>query len=278
MDRLEIIDLVKPAAIETMQNRRILASILIAESVIISDSKREILYNNPLDLRSMKTDKLFIFKSIEECFDCFVDMGIIANGYRGVLGNYDYTSVAKSLRLGDKINTLIEIIKAYQLDEIDKKVLKDMYSGKRTIIEIDSTPFMDLYRVRKSFKDKTEKIATFDLDEAKKVCDEWLGYSVFNSRGKPIYVNALTEEVKAKIDLEEHIPAIVPKTGSRIKLNAVNLYKNPDDTVPFRSITGDYYIYSAKKYNGRYMVVRSAEDLKRGGEYILGYINDSNRV
>ena len=278
MDRLEIIDLVKPAAIETMQNRRILASILIAESVMISDSKREILYNNPLDLRSVKTDKLFVFNSIEECFECFVEMGIIANGYKNVLGNYTYRSVAKSLRLGDKINTIIEIIEAYQLDKIDMKVLNDMYNGKRTIIEIDSTPFIDLYRVRKSFMDKTEKIATFDIDEAKKVCDEWLGYSVFNSRGKPIYVNALTEEVKAKMDLEEHVPAIVPKTGSKIHLNAVNLYKSPDDTVPSRSITGDYYIYSAKKYNGRYMVVKSAEDLSKGTDYIIGYINDNNRV
>ncbi len=277
MNRLDILKLVKNPAIETMQNRNILASVIISECIFISDNKKEIQYNNPLDLRNLVTDKLLIFESLEDCFNCFVDT-IKGNGYQGVIGNYDYKSVVDNLRLGPNRNSIIEIIESYKLDEIDKEVLSDIYGGRRSIIEIDHTPFMDIYRVRKSYSDKDEKLMTNDLDEAKKECDKWLGYSVFNSRGKAVYTNVLTEEVKAKMELEEKIPALVPKTGSKIHLTDVNLYLHPDDKMPSRSISGDYYIYSAKKYNNRYMVVKSLEDLKKDESYIIGYINDTNRV
>lgn len=278
MNRLDLIKLVQDPAKEVMHNKRILASILIAESVVISESKKEILYNNPLDMRNLNTDKLFIFDSIEDCFDCFVENGIKANGYEGVIGNYDYKSVVEKLNLGPNRNSVLEIIESYKLYDIDKEVLDNIYSGKRSVIEIDHTPFLDIYRVRKSYSDKDEKIVTNDLDEAKAECDKYLGYSVFNSRGKAVYTNVLTEEAKAKMELEERIPSIVPKTGSKIHLNAVNLYLNPDDKVPSRSITGDYYIYSGKKYNNRYMVVKSLEDIYKDKSYVIGYINDSNRV
>lgn len=50
------------------------------------------------------------------------------------------------------------------------------------------TPEKDLYRVRKSWDDaKSQKGAYKSLDNAKKCCDDYPGYSVYNSKGEAVY-------------------------------------------------------------------------------------------
>ena len=52
------------------------------------------------------------------------------------------------------------------------------------------TPTKELYRVRKSWDDsKSQKGAFKNLDNAKKCCDEYAGYSVFDSNGKAVYTS-----------------------------------------------------------------------------------------
>lgn len=54
--------------------------------------------------------------------------------------------------------------------------------------EPQPTPEKDLYRVRKSWDDaKSQKGAYKSLDNAKKCCDDYPGYSVYNSKGEAVY-------------------------------------------------------------------------------------------
>lgn len=277
MNRLDIIKQVKQSAIDVMQDRKVLASLLIAESVLISEHYDKITGNNPLGLKDYTTNMLLNFESIEKCFNFFIDVGIIENGRKNIIGNYNYKSIVKMLRLDETTsNSIIEIIEAYKLNDIDKQILSDMYNGKRTVVEIDGEPFIDCYRVRQAFgSDRTEILMTFDKNEAINECKKYYGYSVFNSKGKPIFTNQLTPELKAKMELEERI-ATVPKNGSKVYLNAVNLYDSPDSKAPIRSVTGFYYVCGAKRYRNRYMITDKPEHIG-DKNYIVGYINDSDR-
>lgn len=275
MNRLDIIKQVKPAAIEVMQDRRVLASLLIAESVLVSEQYSEISLNNPLRLTDVKSDALLGFDNIEDCFNLFIDTGIIGSDRKNIIGNYNYKSLVKSLRLGTaNENAIIEIIEAYKLNDIDNEIVRNMYDGRRTIVEIDGEPFIDYYRVREAFGNK-EILATFDKQEAIDMCKKYYGYSVFNSKGQAIFTNALTEEAKAKMELKEKIVS-VPKTGSKIHLTSVNLYEKPDSKSPMRAITGDYYVSDSKRYNNRYMITSKPEYIGNSN-LILGYINASDK-
>ena len=107
------------------------------------------------------------------------------------------------------------------------------------------------------------------------MCKKYYGYSVFNSKGQAIFTNALTPELKAKMELQEKIVP-VPKTGSKVYLNSVNLYETPDSKSPIRAITGYYYISDNKRYKNRYMITNKPEYIGNSN-FILGYINDSDR-
>jgi hypothetical protein len=274
MNRLDIIKQVKPAAIEVMQDRRVLASFLIAECILISEPHKEISVNNPLRLTNPTTDALLGFDSMEDCFNFFIDSGIVESGRTNIIGNYEYKSLIKSLKLGSIENSLIEIIESYKLDEIDIEVIINMYDGKRTMVEIDGEPFIDHYRVREAFGTK-EILSTFDKNEAIEMCKQYYGYSVFNSKGQSIFTNALTPELKAKMELQERIVE-VPKAGNKIYLNSVNLYEKPDSKVPMRAVTGFYYVSDNKRYNNRYIITNKPEYVGNSN-FILGYINDTDR-
>lgn len=275
MNRLDIIKQVKPAAIEVMQDRRILASILIAESVLASEQYPEITLNNPLRLTDPKTRALLGFKNIEDCFNLFIDAGIIGSDRKNIIGNYNYKTLIKSLRIGsENENILIEIIESYRLNEIDDEILRNMYDGRRTVVEINSEPFIDHYRVREVYGTK-EILSTFDKKEAIEMCKKYYGYSVFNSKGQAVFSNALTEEAKAKMAIQEKLVPI-PKAGSKIHLTCVNLYEKPDSKKPIRAISGDYYVSDSKRYNNRYMITNRPEYIGNSN-FILGYINASDR-
>jgi hypothetical protein len=277
MNRLDIIKQVKPSAVEVMQDRRLLASLLIAECILISEPYKEITLNNPLRLKDAKTDALLGFDSMEDCFNFFIDSGVIGSNRTNVIGNYNYKSLAKALRLGSQVeNSLVEIIESYKLFDIDKEVLQNMYDGKRTVIEINREPFLDQYRVRETFSNK-EILKTFDKDEAIAMCKNYYGYSVFNSKGETVFSNALTPEVKAKMELQEKIvSSATPVAGSKIHLNCVNLYATPDSKTPSRAISGDYYISNSKRYNNRYMITNKPEYVGNTN-FVVGYINASDR-
>lgn len=277
MNRIDIINQVKQAAINVMQDRRVLASVLIAESVLISEPYKEITANNPFRFRSIKTDALLGFKSLEDCFNHFIDSGIIENGRSNIIGNYDYKSLVKLLRLGEtNENSLIEIIESYKLNEIDLEIIHNMYDGRRTMVEINTEPFIDCYKVRAAFgSDKTEKLVTFDKQEAIEECKKYYGYSVFNSRGKVVFDNQLTEKKKAKIELDDKVNTSI-NLGTKIYLNCVNLYETPDSKIPSRSITGFYFISDNKRYNNRYMITNKPENVGNA-IYTLGYINASDK-
>ena len=278
MNRIDILKQVKNSAINVMQDRRVLASLLIAESILISENYKEIENNNPLRFKT--NDNILIeFNSIEDCFNCFIYYLTSGRNKDRIIGNYDYVSLIRALNLDNSINnSLIEIIQAYKLDEIDKQVLNDLYSGKRTVIEIDKEPFIDCYKVREAFgSNKTEVMVTFDKEEAIRECKKYYGYSVFNSKGDVVFNNALTPELKAKMELDSRIMRTpTTKIGSKIFLNRVNLYEFPDSKTPMRCVTGQYYICDDKRYNNRYMITDKPENINNSS-YVLGYINAKDK-
>lgn len=271
MNRTDIINKVKSSAIEVMQDRRILASLLISECILISEKYDEIINNNPLRLMNNR-DEIIKFSSIEDCFNSFINSGI-QSSRENIIGNYNYKSVIKLLKIGkENENSLIEIIESFRLHDLDKEIISNMYNGKRTIVEINNEPFIDCYRVRQAFgSDKTEVLVTFDKDEAINECKKYYGYSVFNSRGNAVFTNALTPELKAKMELKEKIVS-VPQTGSKIYLKSTNLYQYPDSKSPIRSITGYFYMSDNKRYNNRFMITDKPEYVGNSN-FILGYIN-----
>lgn len=280
MNRIDILNQVKVPAMNVMQDRRVLASFLIAESILISEVCEEIEYNNPLKLRKRSSDTFMKFETIEDCFNYYIDCIISDRGKSDIIGVYDPKRLIKKLlSFGNTLgNTLLEIIEAYKLNDIDKQVLDDLYSGKRTVIEIDKEPFIDCYKVREAFgSNKTEVMVTFDKEEAIKECNKYYGYSVFNSKGDMVYTNALTPELKAKMELESRIVTEKPKLlNNKVYLNRVNLYKSPDDKVPMRCVTGEYYICNDKRYNNRYMITDKPENINNSS-YVLGYINAKDK-
>lgn len=66
------------------------------------------------------------------------------------------------------------------------------------------TPEKDLYRVRKSWDDaKSQKGAFKNLDNAKKCCDDYPGYSVYNSKGECLYTSPKKEKFKVRVTIND---------------------------------------------------------------------------
>ena len=69
--------------------------------------------------------------------------------------------------------------------------MDDFRAGVAQLLQEESRP---LYRVRKSWADKDSQVGAFaDLDKAKAACP--VGYSVFDSAGKVIYINTGRDEI-----------------------------------------------------------------------------------
>ena len=129
---------------------------------------------------SMQFGGQWLFQRVDLQFTAGNCYGIIgANGagkstfLRILSGELDSTSGAISIQPGVRMSVLKQDQFAY-----------DAHTVLDTVIMGNER----LYRVRKSWADKDSQVGAFaDLDKAKAACP--VGYSVFDSAGKVIYIN-----------------------------------------------------------------------------------------
>lgn len=119
----------------------------------------------------------------------------------------------------------------------DKKGLNVYDSSGKLVYE--SKKKDDLYRVRKTWADsKSQKGAFASLDNAKKTCDEYPGYSVFDESGKVVYTSE--ESVVEKI-LEACEAQAIWSKNSKYKWQAnptVEKSKDYETCVTFAACVG----------------------------------------
>ncbi len=270
MEKRELISILKQPAINVMKEKKIIASILIAESIctlyskdIYSDMNKLLKYNNPFANLSDKIysvvegtksvsydsrDKYMKYSSLEFGISNYITRNndrfrklINLFRYEDVLIKDDTLSTAKR-------NQLKNIIEAYQLHKLDIEALSLIYESKKNVIEIPSKNNNTLYY---------QKQSNCEPNKVKITPESVL----------------IDEYEKKKKENNKKI-----KKGQQIILSNANLYENYDSKIPIRSISGIYYINtdSHKIKNNRCGIVMKKEFV--GNELlVLGYI-DINKI
>lgn len=101
------------------------------------------------------------------------------------------------------------------------------------------TPTTEMYRVRKSWDKPDTQVGAFgDLDNAKKCCDKYPGYSVFNKEGKAVYSSAQPQ------------PTPAPTSGFKVKVNYTDLN--------IRKGAGTQYAVVGRTGKGTFTIVETA--------------------
>lgn len=261
MEKSELISIMKEPACSVMKEKKVLPSIIIAESIrilysdeMVTCCDKLIKANNPMAVAvegdfnvekiwNAKNHTLYrVYNSIEEGIENYITIN--ENKFELIKEIYNYEDALSKLS-GHfyKISELKRYISAYQLWNIDQIALKQIYSGNKNIVEINNDT--SSAEMLKNF------VKTHD------------GTGLINS--------------KTKVEKEEYIKIKKPskeelKKGSEIKLHRANLYTDNTTGKPIRCITGTYYLYNGVcKYN-RYAIVMKKEYVGKW-EFIIGYVN-----
>lgn len=249
MEKQELILKLKNPAIHVMKEKKIIASILIAESIcvlysknIYQDINRLLNLHNPFAIsyngkyREYRTLEEGIANYITSNQDRFCNLENLFR-YGDVLVKDNTLSIAKK-------NQLKSLIEKYHLYEYDIEAISLLYESKKNIIEIPSRNKNTLYY---------QKQSNCEPDKIKTTPE-----------------SILIEEVEKK--KKENNKKL--EKGQQITLSNVNLYETYDSKIPLRSISGTYYISTDlnKMRNNRCGIVMKKEYI--GNDLLLsGYID-----
>ena len=258
MNVKDIIDEVKMPAENSMIAHNVLASFLILKSIESLKNQPYIAHNNPLLFRNKDTGDLYFFDSIEDCFSHYINIT------EDIKGDYDIMSVLKKSGMYNKYYVGLYI--EYNLRGADRNCILRQYPQDKSVIELSGRdPLFDIYKVRLSIDSEEVKYVSNNKYDAVNECKKYPGYKVYKSRSKIVKSNEHNEKPNQKQKLILH-------TGDAIKLNKVNIYKDPYDTKPSRCVTGIYYVYSPIKTNGRFPITNKKEYAGDEDFYIVGWI------
>lgn len=245
MKKSELIDLMISPACKVMKEKKILASIIIADAIRIlySDEMSEcyeklIKSNNPMGVRvkdDFNVKKIWnskncifyrVYDTMEEGIANYITLNEEGK-FKSIKKVYSYKNALSKLSVNFyNVTELEKYINAYQLYKIDQNVLRQIYSGKKNVIEVNKT----------------------------KVSPE-----------------AVKDVVKEASVIE--VPEIKPfEKGYEVKLHLVPLYQKPESKKPLRSITGSFYLAEGILRNNKYAIVTKKEYVGNAN-YIMGYIN-----
>lgn len=160
-------------------------------------------------------------------------------------------------------NKFINIIEYNKLFIYDNEANDNKESVIGDSIEIDieqeSSPAVEAYSVKEKYEDDKSLCNTNDLEYAKSICNEKEGYSVFDSKGRTVYVNTkpIEEEPKEEV-VELHKKAVV--SGAYFKLKDVNGYNTHVSTESNMKLNGGFYIHDDNVKNGRVKISKSRND------------------
>ena len=265
MERSEIINKIKNAAVNVMKENKIIASLLIAEAICILESEyyygkiQKLLdVNNPFAIKAQyqKQKKHAYYDSYEQIhyrkFNTMEEgiakyISINYKRFSTLKSIYDYNEVlAKDSTLTEeKANQLKLIIEGYRLNELDNKYVDSIYESKKHIVEIPLE------------------------NDSTKYYQEQSNYDKPNTQITPNY--AKTTSFKKTVEPSKK----VYYKGDEIVLCNANLYESPSSGIPIRLISGTYYIASSTPILNRYAIAFKKEFII-DNNMILGYVNKND--
>ena len=272
MEKSELIDLIKIPAVNVMKEKKILASIIIAESIriiytdnMITCYSDLVMGNNPMAVEAdknytgetiynEKTKVLYrTYPSLEEGISNYITLNE-KDKFDKIKEIYDYNEALAKLSAKfydtEELKTYIE---AYRLYDLDNAELKKMYSGSKNVIE------------------STKTNSTTEL--LKSLANTHEGPSLGKTKAKVDKENIEKKKVE-----EEKMNSRIKKPlspGTKITAHMVNLYKSIESNIPLRAITGTYYLMDGKCHYDRYAIVMRKE-FKNKPNYTIGYIDASD--
>lgn len=270
MEKSELIDLIKVPAVNVMKEKKVLASIIIAESIrilftddMVTCYSDLVAGNNPMAVEAPKgyngetiynEKKKVLYRtydSLEEGISNYITLNE-KEKFDKIKEVYDYAEALS--KLASKFydtKDLKTYIEAYRLYDIDNAQVKKMYSGSRNVIE---------HVGRNS--------VVMTLRDMANIHD---GVGV----GKTKTVTERENRQRMEREIKNNRIATPLKAGTKLSLHSVNLYKNLDINIPTRAITGVYYLMDGKCVYERYAIVMKPEYVKKP-QYVLGYIDASD--
>lgn len=270
MEKSELIDLIKVPAINVMKEKKVLASIIIAESIrilfadgMITCYSDLVAGNNPMAVEAPKgydgetiynEKKKVLYRtydSLEEGISNYITLNE-EEKFNKIKEIYDYTEALA--KLASKFYDTKDIktyIEAYRLYDIDNTIVKKMYSGSKNVIG----------RVGRN-------TVAMTLRDMANIHD---GIGIGKTRAVVERENKQIMETTIK----NNRIAMPLKAGTKLALHSVNLYKSLDINIPTRAITGTYYLMDGKCVYERYAIVMKPEYVGKS-QYVLGYIDASD--
>lgn len=196
---------------------------------IISDDDITI-KNNPIGIIDPTTTNIKNFSNLEDCFLQYKE------------SYYD------DMFTGKADEEIVKLAKAFNLYRFDKEILNSKSGNIVDLDESKSEPMVDVYKVEK----RNNVIGTASvLEEAKKLQHSKPGSVIKNSRGEIVGDKKKTNSSK--------ILSTKYDSGTKVVCDHINLYKKFRDTVPSRTVSGDYYMYDGKVVNGRIAICAKPE-------------------
>lgn len=273
MEKSELIDLIKVSAVNVMKEKKILASIIIAESIrilytdnMITCYSDLVMGNNPMAVEAdkdyegetifnEKTKTLYrTYPSLEEGISNYITLNE-KKKFNRIKEVYDYKEALSKLSAKfydtKELETYIE---AYRLYELDNTQLKEMYSGSKNVIE------------------STKKNTTTEM--LKSLVNTHEGPGIGKTKAE-VEKEKIKKERKAE---EEKLNSRIQKplsAGTKLSLRMVNLYKSIESNVPMRAISGIYYLMDGQCKYDRYALVLKEEYIYKP-EFVIGYIDSSD--
>lgn len=271
MEKSEIIKILEEPAIEVMKQKKILVSILIAESIRIlykdnmsSCYEDLIIGNNPMAVEateSFKGEKIYnektktmyrTYETLEEGIANYITLHE-TDKFDIIKEIYNYKDALN--KLSSKFYNVTELekyIMAYQLNTIDQNVLKQMYPGKRNVIETD-------------INSETADLMKMLVDIHAGVGLNMTASEFENEENNNVRV--LQESINNKIDTR------TLKKGTTVKLHNANLYNSLKANTPTRCITGEFYLLDGIYKYHRYAIVMKQQYVGNSN-MIMGYIDE----
>lgn len=273
MEKSELIDLIKVSAVNVMKEKKILASIIIAESIrilytdnMITCYSDLVMGNNPMAVEAdkdyegetifnEKTKTLYrTYPSLEEGISNYITLNE-KKKFNRIKEVYDYKEALSKLSAKfydtKELETYIE---AYRLYELDNTQLKEMYSGSKNVIE--STKTNTTTEMLKSLVNTHE--------------GPGIGKTKTEVEKEKIKKERKMEEEKLNNRIQKPLSA-----GTKLSLRMVNLYKSIESNVPMRAISGIYYLMDGQCKYDRYALVLKEEYIYKP-EFVIGYIDSSD--
>lgn len=197
--------------------------------------------NNPISIFDPSTGTLKSFSNLEDCFIQYKE-----SYYDGM-----FKTVAEDIT---------KIAKAFNLYRFDKEMLGSKPGNVVDLKEEDCKPLVDVYKVEKR---NNVVGTTSSLEEAEKMKEKNSGSVIKNSRGEIMGQKKKTGSSK--------ILSTKYDSGTKLICDHINLYKKFKDTMPSRTVSGEYYMYDGKVVNGRIAICAKPEfvgDVKM----IIGFV------